>query len=444
MKISVIGLGKLGAPLAVVLASKGFRVIGADVFSAAVDAINAGRSPIDEPRVQELIDENRERLRATTDVPAAVAESDVTFVIVPTPSDGTGRFSNQAILAATEQVGAGLRRKQGYHLVVVTSTVMPGSTGGEISAALEAHSARRVGTSLGLCYNPEFIALGSVVRDMLAPDLVLIGESDAKAGDVLEGIYQKTCDNKPLIRRMNFVNAELTKISINTFVTTKISYANMLADICDRIPDADVDVVTQAVGCDSRIGTKYLRGAIGYGGPCFPRDNAAFAAFARSVGARPELAEVTDRLNEYQLERVFGAVVARYPGTGPVGVLGLAYKPDTSVVERSQGVALVERLLDEGLDVIASDPKAMASAQAALKRPFKIAPSAEACVRAASVLVIMTPWPEFRAVPAEAFARTPRLPVIDCWRLLSKEEISAVADLVYLGLGTSQRAPTVA
>jgi UDPglucose 6-dehydrogenase len=218
----------------------------------------------------------------------------------------------------------------------------------------------------------------------------------------------------------------------------------MLADICDRIPEADVDVVTQAVGCDSRIGTKYLRGAIGYGGPCFPRDNAAFAALARSVGARPELAEVTDRLNEYQLERVFGAVMSRYPGTGPVGVLGLAYKPDTSVVERSQGVALVERLLDLGLDVIVSDPKAVASVQAALKRPFKVAPSAEACVRAASVLVIMTPWPEFRAVPAEAFARTPRLPVIDCWRLLSKEEISAVADLVYLGLGTAQRAHTVA
>jgi UDPglucose 6-dehydrogenase len=343
-----------------------------------------------------------------------------------------------------EQVGAGLRRKQGYHLVVVTSTVMPGSTGGEISAALEAHSRRQVGPTLGLCYNPEFIALGSVVRDMLAPDLVLIGESDAKAGDVLEGIYQKTCDNKPLIRRMNFVNAELTKISINTFVTTKISYANMLADICDRIPDADVDVVTQAVGSDSRIGTKYLRGAIGYGGPCFPRDNAAFAAFARSVGARPELAEVTDRLNEYQLERVFGAVMARYPGTGSVGVLGLAYKPDTSVVERSQGVSLVERLLDEGLDVIVSDPKAAVSAQAVLKRPFTVAPSAEACVRAASVLVIMTPWPEFRAVPAEAFARTPRLPVIDCWRLLSREEIGAVADLVYLGLGTGQRAPTIA
>jgi UDPglucose 6-dehydrogenase len=425
-----------------VLASKGFRVIGADLTPAVVDAINIGRTPIDEPRVQELIDDNRDRLQATTDIAAAVAETDVTFVIVPTPSDPTGRFSNRFVLSAMQAVGAGLRRKSGYHVVVVTSTVMPGSTGGEIQAALEAHSARRVGKTLGLCYNPEFIALGSVVRDMLAPDMILIGESDAEAGDVLERIYDKTCDNKPLVRRMNFVNAELTKISVNTYITTKISYANMLADICDRIPGADVDVVTQAVGCDSRIGTKYLRGAIGYGGPCFPRDNVAFAALARSVGARAELAEATDTLNEYQIERVLGAIHARYAGTGPVGVLGLAYKPDTAVVERSQGLGLVERLLDEGHDVIVSDPKAVVSAQAALKRPFQVAASAEACVRAATMVVVMTPWPEFRAVPAEAFARSPRLTVIDCWRLLSREEIGAVADLVYLGHGTVQRAPT--
>ena len=124
-----------------------------------------------------------------------------------------------------------------------------------------------MGPDLGLCYNPEFIALGSVVRDMLQPDMILIGESDAKAGDVLESIYARSCDNTPVIRRMNFVNAELAKISVNTFVTTKISYANMLADICDRLPGADVDVVTQAVGTDSRIGAKYLKGATGYGGP---------------------------------------------------------------------------------------------------------------------------------------------------------------------------------
>ena len=444
MNISVVGLGKLGAPLAAVLASKGFPVVGTDVNRAFVDAINTGTAPVDEPRLQELIDENRERLRATPDAAAAVAETDVTFVIVPTPSDVTGGFSNDFVVSAMQSVGAGLRRKSGYHVVVITSTVMPGSTGGEIRAALEAHSGRRVGDALGLCYNPEFIALGSVVRDMLTPDMILIGESDVKAGDMLQRIYDKSCDNKPLIRRMNFVNAELTKIAVNTFVTTKISYANMIADICDRIPGADVDVVMQAVGCDSRIGPKYLRGAIGYGGPCFPRDNVAFSALARSLGARAELAEATDTLNHYQIERVLGAVQARHSGNGPVGVLGLAYKPDTSVVERSQGLGLVERLVEEGLDVIAFDPKALATAQAALRRPFHAAASAETCVRAASLVVVMTPWPEFRAVPAEAFARSPRLTVLDCWRLLSREEIGAVADVVYLGQGAGQGVPSVA
>jgi UDPglucose 6-dehydrogenase len=444
MKISVVGLGKLGAPLAAVLASKGFRVVGTDVNPAFVNALNSGKAPVDEPRLQELIDENRSRLHATADAVAAVSESDATFIIVPTPSDATGRFSNQFVLAALESAGEGIRRKSGYHVVVITSTVMPGSTGGEIRAALEAHARRHVGETLGLCYNPEFIALGSVVRDMLSPDLILIGESDPKAGDLLESIYHETCDNKPLIRRMNFVNAELTKIAVNTYVTTKISYANMLADICDRLPGADVDVVTQAVGCDSRIGAKYMRGAIGYGGPCFPRDNVAFTVLARSIGARAELAEATDTLNEYQVQRVLAAIQAHDRGTGPIGVLGLAYKPDTSVIECSQGLSIVRQLLDAGRDVIAFDPKALASAHTALDQRFTAATSAEECIRSSSLVVLMTAWPEFRAVPPEAFARMPRLTVIDCWRALSRQEINAFADVVYLGRGALHSTPTIA
>src|SRR5687767_1825437 len=399
MKISVIGLGKLGSPLAAVLASKGFSVVGTDLHRPYVDSINAGQAPVDEPRLQELIEANRDRLRATMDAAAAVAETDVTFIIVPTPSDDSGRFRNSYILTAIEAVGAGLRKKNGYHVVVVTSTVMPGSTGGEIRAALEVASGRAVGEHLGLCYNPEFIALGSVVRDMLSPDMILIGESDAKAGDILDRIYQQSCDNKPVVRRMNFVNAELTKISVNTFVTTKISYANMLAEICDRIPGADVDVVTGAVGADSRIGAKYLRGAIGYGGPCFPRDNVAFAALARTVGARAELAEATDIVNRHQVERVLAVIEAHRRHAGPIGILGLSYKPDTGVVEQSQGVALARRLIAEGQEVIAFDPKGLGSAQSEVSTPIVAAHSAEECVRRAALVVVMTPWPEFRAIP---------------------------------------------
>jgi UDPglucose 6-dehydrogenase len=444
MKISVIGLGKLGSPLAAVLASKGFSVVGTDLNRDYVHAINTGAAPVDEPRLQELLDANRERLRATTDAAAAVAETDVTFIIVPTPSDESGRFRNSYILAAMEGVGAGLRAKNGYHVVVITSTVMPGSTGGEIRAALEVSSGRAVGEQLGLCYNPEFIALGSVVRDMLMPDVILIGESDSKAGDVLERIYQQSCDNKPAVHRMNFVNAELTKISVNTFVTTKISYANMLGEICDRIPGADVDVVTAAVGADSRIGSKYLRGAIGYGGPCFPRDNVAFASLARTIGARSELAEATDIVNRHQVDRVLGAIQAQRKQPGAIGILGLSYKPDTAVIEQSQGVALAGRLIAEGHEVIAYDPKALNDAQAALSGSMVGAQSAEECVRRSSLVVVMTPWPEFRAIPLTAFTRPQRLTVIDCWRLFAREEVGTVADLIYLGQGATLSRPAYA
>jgi UDPglucose 6-dehydrogenase len=279
---------------------------------------------------------------------------------------------------------------------------------------------------------------------MLQPDMILIGESDRQAGDVLERIYARSCDNRPAMRRMNFVNAELTKIAVNTYVTTKISYANMLADICDRLPGADVDIVTAALGSDSRIGGKYLKGAIGYGGPCFPRDNVAFGALARSVGARAELAEATDVLNRYQVERVLGAVEARAQDSGVIGVLGLAYKPDTDVVEESQGLALVERLLERGRKIIAYDPKALAAAQTAARRTFDAAASAAACVRGSSLVVVMTPWPEFREIPIDAFARTSgRLTVIDCWRI-TPAPAATVADVVYLGQGASQSAPVSA
>jgi UDPglucose 6-dehydrogenase len=444
MQISVVGLGRLGAPLAAVFASKGFRVIGTDLNREYVDAINDGTAPVDEPRLQELIGASRDSLTATLDAAAAVAATDVTFIIVPTPSDASGRFSNAAVLQALESVGTGIRRKDTYHLVVITSTVMPGSTGGEIRLALERHAGRQVGPSLGLCYNPEFIALGSVVSDMLRPDLLLIGESNPTAGDILERLYEVTCENRPAVQRMNFVNAELTKLAINTFVTTKISYANMLADICERLAGADVDVVTRAVGSDSRIGARYMKGAIGYGGPCFPRDNVALSALARSLGAQAQLAETTDAINRIQLERVLSTVESRFPGSGAIGILGLSYKPETSVTTESQAVFLLERLLERGRHVVAYDPKALPVVRQTLRKTFDVAPSAAACIRASSLVVIMTPWLEFRDLDENAFVRPgKRLVVIDCWRILPRS-VSRVADVVYPGQGAPDGATTVA
>ncbi|MCW5734344.1 MAG: nucleotide sugar dehydrogenase [Enhydrobacter sp.] len=435
-RINVVGLGKLGAPLAAVLASRGFNVIGLDVNKTLVDALNAGKMPIVEPQLNELIAANRERLRATMDANEAVQNSEASFVIVPTPSDATGFFSNRFVLQAMETLGKALRNKAGYHMVVITSTVMPGSTGSEIKATLEAASGRKVGSDLGLCYNPEFIALGSVVRDMLFPDSILVGESDAKAGDMLTGIYLQMCENKPPVQRMNWVSAELTKISVNTYVTTKISYANMLADICDRLPGADVDVVTKALGADTRIGAKYLKGAMGYGGPCFPRDNVAFAALARKLGARADVAEATDRINNYQVDRLT-ALVSKFAKSGTrIALLGLSYKPQTPVVEESHSVKLAARLADAGYIVTVHDPLAQDAALAVLGDKVVGASSLESAVRDADLLIVGTGWPEYKNIdPTWATRDGEKLTILDLWRTLPAATFEPLADVLYLGSG---------
>lgn len=435
-RVNVVGLGKLGAPLAAVLASRGFDVIGLDVNKVLVDALNAGRMPIIEPQLNELIAANRQRLKATMDADEAIAGSDASFVIVPTPSGSDGFFSNRFVLQAMETLGKALRNKKGYHVVVITSTVMPGSTESVIKDALEAASGRKVGPELGLCYNPEFIALGSVVRDMLYPDSILIGESDAKAGDMLQTIYLRMCESKPPVQRMNWISAELTKISVNTYVTTKISYANMLADICDRLPGADVDVVTRALGADTRIGPKYLKGAMGYGGPCFPRDNVAFAALARKIGARADVAEATDRINNHQVDRL-SDLVAKFATAGTkIAIAGLSYKPQTPVVEESHSIKLAARLADAGYIVTVHDPLAQDAALGVLGEKVVGASSLEQAVRGCDLLIVGTGWPEYKDIdPAWARRSGPRLTVLDLWRTLPAGKFSDVADVIYLGYG---------
>lgn len=434
VRLSVIGLGKLGSPMVAVFAEKGYPVVGLDINPAFVEALSAGRAPVEEPGLQRLIDRNRERIRATTDYDIAIRDSDVTFIIVPTPSGADQFFSNQYVIESLERIGRSLRKKAGYHCVVVTSTVMPGSTGGELRAVLEAASGRRVGPEMGLCYNPEFIALGTVIRDMLLPDVILIGESDERAGAILEDIYKNSTESNPQVHRMNFVNAELTKIAVNTYVTTKISYANMIADMCDHLPGADADIVNLAVGADSRIGKKYLKSAIGYGGPCFPRDNKAFAALGRKLGARCDLAEATDRINDHQLARLQGAVEAAAAPGASVAILGLSYKPDTGVIEAAQGVMLAKLLSRAGYRVVTFDPLAGGAARAVLGTAVATADTVAAAIGQADVVVITTPWSAFKEIDRgqiESGGR--RRTVIDPWRVLSAKAAEGAARHVILG-----------
>jgi UDPglucose 6-dehydrogenase len=441
MQIAVVGLGKLGAPLAVVLASKGNQVLGIDVNPEAVKRLNDGVAPVDEPGLQELVSASRDRLSGTTDLGAA-ADAEVSIVLVPTPSDDRGAFSNEHVLTAVDEIGRSLAARDDYHVMVVASTVMPGTCDTEIRPAVESASGRRVGETLGLCYSPEFIALGSVIRDMLEPDMVLIGESDSRAGEVLERVYAGMCENDPPVRRMSLVNAELTKIAVNTYVTMKISYANALADMCERLPGADVEAVTEALGLDTRIGAKYLRGAIAYGGPCFPRDNKAFGVFARDLGAEPLLAEATDAVNIAQTDRLARVVQSRLEAGNAVGILGLAYKPDTGVIDESPGLALARLLANAGYEVRVYDPVATEAGVRALEGLARGCSSAAELLAQSDVAVIATPWPEFAELPIEHLEREgKRAVVIDCWRLLPERVSNGAVEVVRLGRALEEASP---
>lgn len=435
-RLSVVGLGKLGAPFVACLAARGFRVIGVDVSREVIEAVNSGRAPVYEPGLAELMEECSENISATADFTRAVSGSSVTFIVVPTPSDKAGGFSIEYVLAACSEVGEALKGLDRYHLVTITSTVLPGSTAGPIKDLLEESSGKACGPDFGLCYNPEFIALGSVIRDTLNPDFVLVGEHDKRSGDLLEELYGRLCENDPPIARMNIVNAEITKLAVNTYVTTKISFANMLARICERMEGADVDVVTEALGKDARIGPRYLKGAVGYGGPCFPRDNLALSYFSRGIGISATLAEATDALNREQVPNLVRLVKSFLPPGGTVGILGLTYKPDTNVTEESQGVLLAEGLQGEGIPVSTYDPGARLTDLAEEFEGFRPHSNLEECLEASDVIVITTPWDEFKRIDPALFAcGGKRRVVIDCWRILDPERVRAYATYRALGIG---------
>jgi len=434
---SVIGLGKLGASMVAAIAKRGFNVIGVDVNQRAVDLVNAGHAPAQETDLEETIAANHERIRATRSHREAIINSEVTFVVVPTPSDARGAFSLQYGAWAFREIGRALAEKKDYHLVVMTSTVLPGSIRYGLLLILERESGKIGGRDFGLCYGPEFIALGSIIHDFLNPDFTLVGEIDERAGRLLESCYAEIMENKPPCKRMSLENAELTKISVNTFVTTKITFANMLADLCERIPGGDVDIVTDALGFDQRIGHKYLKGAIGYGGPCFPRDNEALSFIARAMGTRADIAETTDRSNRSLSGNLADRFCTMIKPGATVAILGLAYKPYSHVAEESQGVYLAKALSRAGARVIAYDPLANDMARSELRNQAVVLDDIKTCLAQAEMVLITTPDPAFKALKTSDFTgQKPFITVVDFWRILDKE-LAGQPNIQYIPIGRS-------
>jgi UDPglucose 6-dehydrogenase len=270
--------------------------------------------------------------------------------------------------------------------------------------------------------------------------MVLIGESDKRSGSILDGIHSNLVDNNPNIHRMNLYNAELAKISLNAYCTLKITFANILAEICENLPDGDVDVVTNAIGDDARIGRKYLKGGLSYGGPCFPRDNRAFAYSASKFNTYNTLADKTDEINDYQMnERIPRKImeILKQKNVNQLAVLGLTYKKDTTLIEESAVISIIRSLSAQGVNITVYDPVGMEAAKIEFKtlRNIEYAKSIVECIKGHKVCFIATPWEEFRKLKSEDFLNSMNEPTIfDAWNLYSLSEEDGI-DYRQIGKG---------
>jgi UDPglucose 6-dehydrogenase len=419
--------------MAAVYANKGHRVIGVDLNEKFVESINQKQAPVQEKDLQEFLVKS-ENLEATTNYEHAINNSDITFIIVPSPTDPSGGFSTKYIEEACKQIGECLKTKNSFHLVVVTSTVLPGDSREKLIPVLEEFSTKQCGSDFGFCYSPEFIAIGSVIRDLLNPDFFLIGEYDKKSGDVLEKFYQTISDNNAPMRRMSISSAELTKISVNSFLTMKITYGNMLAEIAENIPGVNVNDVAEALGSDKRIGKQYLKGGLGYGGPCFPRDNRAFNYVAQKYGTDAPYALATDQYNSSIVEKTVKKIKHLAPLGSTIGVVGLSYKPGTHFAEESQAIMIAQTLADIGYHVHVFNPAGNEHCRTLLGDRVVYHSDLLSCLKASQVLFLSNADPAISSLPSLLNENISKI-VIDPWRQFKPEIFSSNVKYIPFGIG---------
>ncbi|WP_042663810.1 UDP-glucose 6-dehydrogenase AglM [Haloferax sp. ATB1] len=422
MKLSIIGSGYVGTTVAACFAELGHHVVNVDIDDDIVRALNEGRCPIHEPGLTELVERHAgDRLRATTDYDE-VLDTDATFLALPTPSNDDGSIDLGAMKAAATSLGETLARKDGAHLVVTKSTVVPTTTVDVIGPRIEEASGKRVGEGFDIAMNPEFLREGTAVDDFLAPDKIVLGAQTDRAHERLAEIFAPLVERagNPPVVETGISEAEMIKYANNAFLASKISLANDLANICKEF-GVDSAEVLETIGLDARIGSAFLGAGLGWGGSCFPKDTAAIIAAARGRGYEPRLLQAAVDVNDGQPERMLGLLRERVDLDGTrVAVLGLAFKPGTDDIRKSRATLLIGSLLDAGADVVGYDPVATENMRERFP-DIEYTDSAADALAGADAALVATDWDEFAALDDEFDAmRSPV--VIDGRRIVTRRD----------------------
>jgi UDPglucose 6-dehydrogenase len=432
MRIAVIGTGYVGLVSGACFSEFGVDVTCVDKEASKITRLERGEMPIFEPGLDQIVGSNAGagRLRFTTDLASAVKGADAVFIAVGTPSRrGDGHADLSYVFGAAEEIGRSL---EGYTVVVTKSTV-PVGTGRRVAEVL-----RRVRpeAEFDVVSNPEFLREGSAIQDFMRPDRVVIGAESERARGVMRELYRPLFLNETPILFTTVETAELTKYAANSFLATKISFINEIADLCEAV-GADVQDVAKGIGLDGRIGRKFLHAGPGYGGSCFPKDCLALVKTAQEAGAPMSIIETVVGVNDGRKERMAARVIRACGGSvagKTLAVLGLTFKPNTDDMRDSPSLTIIPALQAAGATVRAFDPEGTAEAEKLLSG-VAFAIDAYDAMKGADAVVIVTEWNEFRALDLERVKSLLAAPVMIDLRNIYKPEDMSEAGFYYTSIG---------
>lgn len=438
-RITVVGMGFVGLTTAAVFAEKGCTVYGVDANVDKVRMISKLKLPFFEPGLDILVKKavRSRRLLPTNSLNDAIRASNIVFVCVGTPMRSDGSVNLEYIRQVSSSLGVALKNANNKPTICVKSTVPPGTTENIVQKHVEETSTKKVGKDFGIAMTPEFLREGSAVTDSMSPHLIVIGSNDNRSRNVVCKFFRQIYGAKAKILNTNIVSAELIKYANNSFLATKISFINTIANVCNRIPGADVDIIAKAIGTDPRIGSQFLNAGPGYGGSCFPKDVAGFIHYCQSLGYDPLLLEATDAVNKKQVNLILDIIHSHLHVLTKkrIAILGTAFKKDTDDIRESVSIRLMEELIGHGADVRAHDPMALPNTRERLGGKIMYASSVAEAARNAEAIILMTDWDEYKTLNEKRISRlTKKCLIIDTRRILQLKPKKCIE---YVALGRS-------
>ena len=437
MKIAVIGLGFVGLTLSSVLASKGITTIGIDSDRKKCSKIANGIPTFFEPNLENTLKKALKKKLIITNKLSSANNCDFIFVTVGTPQKKNGEIDLSFIKAVVRSVGKLISKNKKKPIILIKSTVIPGTMKNVILPILEKNSRKKAGKDFGLISNPEFLQEGRAIHDTIKPHVVVLGGYKTKFMKKTEKFFLRFNPNIPIIIS-NHQTVEMIKYANNSFLATKISFINQIANICQGIPDTNIDDVAYTIGLDPRIGNLFLNAGPGYGGSCLPKDMKAIINLSSKIGVNPVLLTAVEKINKQQINYIVTLIkqnIGKIKGK-KLTILGVAFKPGTDDIRDSMGIDLVKRLLKLGAKIIIHDPKALENASKIFHDNVKYVKSVPSALKDCQCAIIMTEWKEYEKINNKTIKHMAKKVIIDSRRIIYNKNLGAK----YFAIGLGQKA----